>query len=89
MLGSEVTSKGQRGPSLEGRGLPALREQSRRVSGNRGVGHPKCDPWQHPADLLQPPWLVLLQETLPAACGLPPAVGHPTLSSLTRDHHGD
>lgn len=60
MLGSEVTSKGHRGPSREGRGLPALREQSKIVACNRGVKHPKCDPRQHPADLLPPPWLVLL-----------------------------
>lgn len=42
MLGSEVTSKGQQGPCLEGRGLPALREHSKRVACNRGVGHPRC-----------------------------------------------
>lgn len=56
-------------------GLPALREQSKRVACNRGVRHCKCDPRQHTADLLPPPWLVLLQGTLPATRWLLPARG--------------
>ena len=64
-LGSEMTSKGQQGPSLEGRGLHALRGQSKRAACNRGVVHRKYNPRQHPTEFLPPPWLVLLQWTLP------------------------
>lgn len=81
MLGSKVTSMGQQGPSLEGRGLHTLKGQSKRAACNGGVEHPKYDPRQHPVDLLPPPWLVLLRETLPAAAWPLPArrTSHPFL----------
>lgn len=48
-----------------------------------GVGHPRYDPRQHPTDLLPPPWLVLLEGTLPGApWPLPARTPQPVLPHL-------